>query len=229
DTDLSNFGLEQAQLVANRLRNERFTHVYTSDLTRAAGTAQTIVDTNKVCKCPLIKDKRLRERKFGVVEGKTYREFALEARKENIALPAFTPRGGEKVEQVVTDGEIKMSITCPKYTSTGCPNVSLSPLLEKRFSSISSASSGRNNSFDESDNQQCIADILIVSHGGFLKEFIRHFIEDLHCKIPGGKCYALRVGPNTSMSKFTVSFENGCDKPVVTCLLIHDKDHLRNL
>ncbi|KAK7497271.1 hypothetical protein BaRGS_00011565 [Batillaria attramentaria] len=111
-----------------------------------------------------------------------------------------------------------------------CPNVSLSPLLEHRISSISSVSSGRNSSFDDADIIPMAAgEVLVVSHGGLLKELVTHFIEDFQCKVPGGKSHALRICPNTGVSRFMVTLSEPDFKPTVTCLFIHDKDHLRSM
>lgn len=138
--------------------------------------------------------------------------------KENatVGLPNFP----------VSDRDIKRSITMKNTVSQDCPNVSLSPLLEHRLSSITSIGSGRNSFDDTDDVLPIMPEILVVTHGGWLKELFRHFIEDLNCKIPGGKSHALRVGPNASVSKFTVSITDPYEVPSVTCLLLHDKDHL---
>ena len=125
-----------------------------------------------------------------------------------------------------SDSEIK-TIKPTKTVSPDCPNVSLSPLLEHRLPSVSSVSSGRNSSFDDTDGSPLfIAEVLVVSHGGLLKELIRHIIEDFKCRMPGGKGHALRVGPNASLSKFTITVDDVSDKPIITCLRLHDKDHL---
>lgn len=110
-----------------------------------------------------------------------------------------------------------------------CPNISLSPSAQ-RLSSISSISSGRNSSFDDTDGSPTTtADILVVSHGGYIKETMRYFVESLDCKIPGMKGHALKVCPNCSVSRFTISLEVESDKPSLTCIYIHDKDHLVGL
>ena len=129
----------------------------------------------------------------------------------------------------VQDRDISTSITTPPASGVvyGCPNVSLSPIFEHRLSSISSISSGRNNSFDEGDTgTYLLAEVLVVAHGGLLKELLRYFVQDLGCKIPGGKEHALKVSPNCGLSRFTVSIFEDDDEPKLTCLTIHDKDHL---
>ena len=56
------------RLVAGRLQNEKFTHVFASDLNRAAETAKVIVENNKSCeRTVIVHDKRLRERVSRVV------------------------------------------------------------------------------------------------------------------------------------------------------------------
>lgn len=116
------------------------------------------------------------------------------------------------------------------FTSYGCPNVSLSLSPSGQpFSSISSISSGRNSSFDDTEGlPTTVADVLVVSHGGFIKECMRYFVDNLDCKIPGMKGHALKVCPNCSISKFTVTLDD-LEKPTITCVTIHDKDHLVGL
>ena len=129
------------------------------------------------------------------------------------------------------DLEIKTNIAMPEGGGGACPNVSLSPIFEHRPSTMSSVSSGRNSSFDDGDMiPQPLADILIVAHGGLLKELITYFVDSLGCQIPGGTAYIQSVSPNTGMSKFTVSLgEAENDPPRLTCLSFHDKEHLQGL
>ena len=127
----------------------------------------------------------------------------------------------------IFDANIRNGIVAPTSADHGCPNVSLSPIFEHRLHSISSVSSGRNSSFDDGEIPLLLAEVLVVSHGGLLKELFCHFADDLGCKIPGGRGYARQVSPNTGISKFTVSISKGDeDLPRLTCLSIHDKDHL---
>lgn len=118
-----------------------------------------------------------------------------------------------------------------------CPNVSLSPLIEKQISPFSGSSkvhmcATRKISVDSCDDDDLppaiAANILIVSHGGFLRELLRYFIDELDTAVPGGKAQAFRTCPNTGISRFTVSIQSTDDKIRVTCLEIHDKDHLNS-
>ncbi|XP_060069697.1 uncharacterized protein LOC132549755 [Ylistrum balloti] len=461
DVPLSQVGIQQAKMAANRLENENFTHVFSSDLSRANQTAQVIMEGNSVCHSTVVTDKRLRERKFGTLEGKSHKELIAAAKKANTNVASYTPPGAETNLQMqeramsffrdlckllvafmnetedteYTPGSIKQrhggslgrnsgnirnrlvssrrsqsfcgiasmsdapdldiyndyqssdqkrrkyekdhdtsddpedspchnsssSVTVAaanhsvrsQYTNGGlcssqdenltdtvigrsnsssssgysslpdgtdlsdkdsedqgeredqsetkkasqenlftpssylelncessdnfsnseneqlsdspadtkpdtdqtnnysvssetfitgpsvvnrspaggyCPNVSLSPLLAHRLSSVSSISSGRNSSFDDMDGMPpTVADVLIVSHGGFIKEMIRHFVENLGCKIPGGKSHALKVCANCSLSKFTVTVHNVSESPTVSCITINERDHLREV
>ncbi len=126
-----------------------------------------------------------------------------------------------------TDSDINAAVNPPKGIQYGCPNVSLSPIIEHRLSSISSISSGRNNSFDDGDAPQTpIANVLVVSHGGLLQQIIGHLLDCYQCKIPGGKKFAMQTSPNTGLSRFMITIGNENELPKVICLTIHDRDHL---
>ncbi|XP_062581811.1 uncharacterized protein LOC134243575 [Saccostrea cucullata] len=74
------------------------------------------------------------------------------------------------------------------------------------------------------------ADVLIVSHGGLIKELVKFFIDKLNCKLPGGNRNGLRICHNCSVSKFLVSVptEDRSDHRV-TCLFSNSKEHLQGL
>ncbi|KQX68739.1 histidine phosphatase family protein [Paenibacillus sp. Root444D2] len=72
DTELTGEGREQARLLGLRLAKETWDGIISSDLTRARETAQIVSDLSGI---PFIgTDKRLRERKYGQVEGTTVAE-----------------------------------------------------------------------------------------------------------------------------------------------------------
>ncbi|XID94330.1 histidine phosphatase family protein [Paenibacillaceae bacterium WGS1546] len=73
DIPLSQEGLRQARLLADRLarEGERWNGVYCSDLVRAVQTGETLASRLRI---PLIPDARLRERSFGSAEGTTEAE-----------------------------------------------------------------------------------------------------------------------------------------------------------
>ncbi len=98
DTALSARGRRQAQQVAQALAEEDFDAVYSSDLERAFDTATAIAAPHGL---PIVKDRELRERSFGVFQGSTYAEidlrWPLEAPRWRRHDPDFAPDGGETV------------------------------------------------------------------------------------------------------------------------------------
>ncbi|MFA5406360.1 MAG: histidine phosphatase family protein [Candidatus Nanoarchaeia archaeon] len=67
DYDLTNDGVEQARRVAERLKNEQFAHIYSSDLLRAANTAREIIKHHP--DKPITFTATLRERDYGELSG----------------------------------------------------------------------------------------------------------------------------------------------------------------
>ncbi|CAF4823003.1 unnamed protein product, partial [Rotaria magnacalcarata] len=62
DTELSNTGYHQSRALGLHLQYHRFTHIYSSDLKRAAETARQIHLLNRVSSCEIKFDTLLRER-----------------------------------------------------------------------------------------------------------------------------------------------------------------------
>ncbi len=73
DVPLNQTGQTQAAQIAKRLSTEKIHAIYTSDLSRAANTAQAIADFHQL---EIKKDSRLRELSFGDWEGMTYKEMS---------------------------------------------------------------------------------------------------------------------------------------------------------
>ena len=95
DIGLNATGRWQAQRVGAALADESIAAIYSSDLLRACDTAQSIAHTSGIAVQTL---EGLRERSFGLFEGKTFGEIALVWPKEAIRWqtrdPAYAPEGG---------------------------------------------------------------------------------------------------------------------------------------
>lgn len=102
DIPLNATGRWQAQCVANALADEDISTLYTSDLTRAHATALAIAA--RVPSRTVIPTTGLRERGFGVFEGKTYAQLDAEApeaaRRWRQRDVNFAPEGGETLVQL---------------------------------------------------------------------------------------------------------------------------------
>jgi len=99
DIDLNTRGLQQAQQVGAALADVGITHVYTSDLARARNTAAAIARHAGIAPESVVLVPGLRERGFGVFEGKTHAEIEAEwpedAQRWRQRLPDWAPQGGE--------------------------------------------------------------------------------------------------------------------------------------
>jgi broad specificity phosphatase PhoE len=101
DVELSELGRRQARAIALRLRPESFDRIYTSDLSRARTTAETIAASRGISVIP---DRRLREFAFGDWEGLTWLEIADRNPELNDAtdiIGAYAPPGGETIADVI--------------------------------------------------------------------------------------------------------------------------------
>lgn len=104
DTQLNENGRELARITARALRDVPFDLAFTSPLQRAAETAEIILDGRNV---PIIKEERIREISFGVLEGRSILPGANE-----IEDPDFhyffdapekycPPDGGESLDSLI--------------------------------------------------------------------------------------------------------------------------------
>ncbi|MEN6521780.1 MAG: histidine phosphatase family protein [Armatimonadota bacterium] len=102
DVELTKTGLEQAQLAAKRLQNEKIDLVYSSDLKRASVTGEAIASLHSV---PVITTPLLREACLGEWQGLTLREAAEKFPKEYEAYSrdsiAHRPPEAERLEEVI--------------------------------------------------------------------------------------------------------------------------------
>jgi len=98
DIALSANGRWQAERLAAALKDEAITAVYASDLTRAWETAQYLENATGVAR---IKEVGLRERGFGIFEGKTFAEIEALLPEQSLRWrqrePDFAPAGGESL------------------------------------------------------------------------------------------------------------------------------------
>jgi alpha-ribazole phosphatase len=101
DVPLSELGKRQAQLVAERLVDQKFDAIYASDLGRAWETAQPVA---KLLGVQVVSEPRLRELKFGIFEGLTYDEAVAQYPEMMAAwLEDFknTPEGAETIDAFI--------------------------------------------------------------------------------------------------------------------------------
>ena len=101
ETPLNEDGIKQAQAAGQALKKYKFHHAISSDLQRAFKTCQLILKENQTSpvSCENIeKDKLLRERNFGFLEGKGYDEVIEFVKKYGEDITAETGESGGEVE-----------------------------------------------------------------------------------------------------------------------------------
>lgn len=184
DTKLNETGIRQADSLARVLSAQHFDKVYSSDLSRAYDTCVSLVKDPTV----IIADTLLRERKFGLLEGKPVQALFDVARETNTAIVDYVPEGGET-------------------------------LLDVRNRVIRFL--GQTLLPDARDGQS----VLVVSHGGVLREIITYLSSFGDHSFDRATCG--RIPPNTSVSEVSVTFRpvEGCVHST-HCLRLHWLDHL---
>lgn len=95
-TPLSPRGRKQAQALANALKDEELTAIYSSDLARAIETAQPLANLTGL---PIHHTSAFRERSVGVMEGLTFEDAAQQHPEQYAALLR------RDFEHVLTGGE----------------------------------------------------------------------------------------------------------------------------
>ncbi|KAL2777002.1 fructose-2,6-bisphosphatase TIGAR [Daubentonia madagascariensis] len=236
DEPLSETGFKQAAAAGVFLNNVKFTHAFSSDLIRTKQTIHGILEKSKFCKDMTVKyDSRLRERKYGVAEGKALSELRAMAKAAGEECPAFTPPGGETLDQVKMRGKDFFEFLCQlilkeagqkERFSQGAPSDYLEASLAEIFPLGKNHSSEFNS---DSGAQGLVASVLVVSHGAYMRSLFGYFLTDLMCSLPASvsKSELTSVSPNTGISLFIINFEEGREaKPTIQCICMNLQDHL---
>lgn len=100
---LTLLGKKQAKIVANKLKNKKFNLAYTSDLSRCKDTLKEVLKLHPEGGNVFV-DKRLRERSYGLLQGKTHKEIIAKYGQEMFDKwhrdYNFPPPKGESIKMV---------------------------------------------------------------------------------------------------------------------------------
>uniref|UniRef100_A0A8C5ZXV4 Fructose-2,6-bisphosphatase TIGAR n=2 Tax=Marmota marmota marmota TaxID=9994 RepID=A0A8C5ZXV4_MARMA len=237
DEPLSETGFKQAAAAGRFMSKVRFTHAFSSDLTRAKQTMHGILKHNLFCKDMTVQyDSRLRERKYGAAEGKPLSDLRNMAKEAGEECPFFTPPGGETLDQVEMRGKQFFEFLCQlimkeadqkQQFSPGAPSNNLETSLAERFPLETNYSSEVNS---DSGAPGLVASVLVVSHGAYMRSLFGYFLTDLKCSLPASlrKFELSSVSPNTGISLFIISFEKG-KEPIPKCVCMNLQDHLNEV
>ncbi|MBU2560991.1 MAG: histidine phosphatase family protein [Nanoarchaeota archaeon] len=94
---LTKKGIAQAKRLARRFRKEDFDIIYSSDLLRCKDTLKEIRKHHPKTRVRYAKE--LRERGFGVFEGRAHQEIDAHLKRHNIRFGTWKPKGGESGAQ----------------------------------------------------------------------------------------------------------------------------------
>ena len=84
---------------------------------------------------------------------------------------------------------------------------------------------------NEDCRQPCLANVLIVSHGGVLRQLLTYFFDEVASDFPAGSRRKLElVSPNTGVSKLEIFLNLQTNLPAfVKCTCLHDAEHLKEV
>ncbi|XP_073932347.1 fructose-2,6-bisphosphatase TIGAR isoform X2 [Castor canadensis] len=237
DEPLSETGLKQAVAAGGFLTNVTFTHAFSSDLTRTKQTMCGILEKSKFCKDLTVKyDSRLRERKYGVAEGKPLSELRAMAKAAGEECPMFTPPGGETLAQVKMRGKDFFEFLCQLVLEEAGQKEQFSPgtrstSLETCLTEVFPLGKSSNSEFNAGGGGPGLAaSVLVVSHGAFMRNLFDYFLTDLRCSLPAAlsKFELTSVSPNTGISLFVIHLEEG-RQPVIQCVCMNLREHLNRV
>jgi len=135
NTRLSQIGIEQARHLGNRLSTIKFTQVFSSDLMRAYQTTSEILSKNQFDGYQITEDQLLRERKFGVAEGRPRKELFELASQLGLKTTEYTPQGAETTLEVRMRGVRFFENLCQRKRTELFTEEPIDKRLEKvRFS-----------------------------------------------------------------------------------------------
>ncbi|XP_048372152.1 fructose-2,6-bisphosphatase TIGAR isoform X2 [Sphaerodactylus townsendi] len=236
DEPLSETGFQQARAAGVFLSNTKFTHVFSSDLLRAKQTAASILGKSQFCKETAVKyDPRLRERGYGVAEGRPLSDLRIMAKAAGEQCPSFTPPGGETLEEVKARGEDFFATLCRLIVKEACqekqaPERTAGNDADKPSTLLTNHHGSREfHSNPIGATEELFASVLVVSHGAYMRSWLSYFVSDLGCILPASltKTELSSVSPNTGVSQFIVKLESKDNiKPKIQCICLNKNDHL---
>ena len=177
NSKLSENGITQAELVAKALAKREFDVLISSDLERALETANII---NKQLLIPHKYSANLRERSFGIFEGKNFAEIEEKYPEEYLRYkernPEFVVPGGESIQQLYQRVTSEIEAIAHKFKDQNVLIVSHGLVLEMMMYKTFNLKLNEPRTF--SINNSSISSFYIDEDNWFLKEWgvIEHLV-----------------------------------------------------
>lgn len=199
DTPLNEVGLNQAKLVAKSLTNQHFDLAISSDLKRASQTAEAIWKEN------VSLNSGPEMEKWGVARERCFGEFQGRSVEEPLSITNSLDE-----EALLQWG--------PKEGETGLQFKDRVKLFLKQLC------------LKVKELKTCETPIvLVVSHGGLIRELILHLAKDLNCDMSRYEGGHNAVAVNTGVSRFTFQLDGDASVKEVVCTLLYSKEHLAGM
>ncbi|XP_029019609.1 fructose-2,6-bisphosphatase TIGAR B [Betta splendens] len=234
DTPLSEVGVRQSEAVGRHLKDITFNNVFTSNLQRAVQTAEIILRNNTHCSgMEMVLEPLLRERGFGVAEGRPKEHLKNMANAAGQSCRDYTPPGGETLDQVKLRFKQFLKVLFKHMLDKhGWPGAEACAGVTADGEAAAAATACDGSADDGVKGVSVHA--LVVSHGAYIRVAIRHLIEDLRCSLPAGVKVSQLSSPcpNTGVSRFVLTLRPSELGPVLSaarCIFTNRKDHLENL
>ncbi|KAM3870095.1 putative fructose-2,6-bisphosphatase TIGAR A [Diretmus argenteus] len=229
DSPLSEIGLRQAEAVGQYLKDVKFSNVFVSDMLRARQTAETIMKHNCSCGLEMVCDPLLKERSFGIAEGRRVQDMRDMAKAAGQSCPDFTPPEGETPEQVK---ERVKEFLQHMFQRIGADHWHEGGQNETSSSAEPETSPVEGKADD--GVRSIPVHVLVVSHGAYIRVAVRYFVEELHCLLPQGsdKAHMFSLCPNTGLCRFILTMRKEDDEVKfsgIRCVFVHRGDHLKQL
>ncbi|XP_068442791.1 fructose-2,6-bisphosphatase TIGAR B [Clinocottus analis] len=237
DTPLSETGLEQCNAVGRYLRDIAFHNVFASNLQRAVQTAEIILKNNTHCSgTEMVLEPLLRERGFGVAEGRPKDDLKNMANAAGQSCRDYTPPGGETLDQVKLRFKKFLKVLFDQMLDDrGRPGPEAGDVANRTEGAASGDASASAAAAAAADGLQGVpVHALVVSHGAYIRVAVKHLVEDLKSALPAGvKAYHLfSPCPNTGVTRFVFTLSRSESGPVLSacrCVFTNRKDHLEHL
>ncbi|XP_035982830.1 probable fructose-2,6-bisphosphatase TIGAR A isoform X2 [Fundulus heteroclitus] len=221
DSCLSEAGLQQAEAAGRYLRDVSFSNVFASDMLRARQTAEKIMQQNSSCLAL--------QMSFGTAEGGRVQDFKEMARAAGESLAGFTPPGGETQEQVKERVRLFLENMLQQMGAEHWP-------VSGHAAAAAAAAAAPEGSPAEGEAEDGVRGMpvhaLVVTHGAYMREAVRYFVEELHCSFPSSwdQSHMFSLSPNTGICRFTLRTAKEGSKFVLLgmrCVFIHRADHIK--
>ncbi|XP_040019562.2 putative fructose-2,6-bisphosphatase TIGAR A isoform X1 [Gasterosteus aculeatus] len=228
DSPLSESGLQQAEAAGCYLKDVEFSNVFSSNMLRAQQTAETIMKHNRSCSgLQLVCDALLKEKSFGIAEGRPVQDVREMAEAAGQSFPGFTPPKGETQEQVTQRVKEFLEKTLQQIGAEHWRDRG-----EEDETSSSSSSDPLSTSLAEGRADEGVRGVpvhaLVVTHGAYMCVAVRFLVEELGCSLPPGtdKEHVFALSPNTGLSRFLLTVRRAEGRfalSAIRCVFVHRK------